>query len=201
MLDSLIALMPQYPLLSYHARNFEGKETLNMDEGANAVTWGVFPGREIIQPTVVDTASFRVWSEEAFELWRMWENIYKKKAPEGKEESKEKYEKAQDVLKGIRESYFLVNVVDNDYTNSQATIFDIFNRVITQMMSKEELQEAVEKVENENNELTRQMDGMKRLQLSTAADLQEASEENLQLKKMIIKLQKELRDEKAKQYL
>merc|ERR1719498_809366 len=109
----------------------------------------------------------------------MWENIYKKKAPEGKEESKEKYEKAQDVLKGIRESYFLVNVVDNDYTNSQTTIFDIFNRVITQMMSKEELQEAVEKVENENNELTRQMDGMKRLQLTTAADLQEASEENL----------------------
>ena len=105
------------------------------------------------------------------------------------------------MLKGIRESYFLVNVVDNDYTNSQATIFDIFNRVITQMMSKEELQEAVEKVENENNELTRQMDGMKRLQLTTAADLQEASEENLQLKKMIIKLQKELRDEKAKQYL
>ena len=111
---------------------------------------------------------------------------------------KEKYEKAQDA-KSIRESYFLVNVVDNDYTNSQATIFDIFNRVITQMMSKRTA-EAVEKVENENNELTRQMDGMKRLQLSTAADYRN-NEENLQLKKMIIKLQKELRDEKAKQYL
>ena len=101
----------------------------------------------------------------------------------------------------IRESYFLVNVVDNDYTNSQTTIFDIFNRVITQRMSKEELQEAVEKVENENNELTRQMDGMKRLQVSTAADLQKTNEENLQLKKMLIELQKELRDEKAKKYL
>lgn len=36
---------------------------------ANAVTWGVFPGREIVQPTVVDPASFRTWKEEAFELW------------------------------------------------------------------------------------------------------------------------------------
>lgn len=35
----------------------------------NALTWGVFPGREIVQPTVVDPASFRTWKEEAFELW------------------------------------------------------------------------------------------------------------------------------------
>ena len=28
---------------------------------ANAVTWGVFPGKEIIQPTVVDQQSFLVW--------------------------------------------------------------------------------------------------------------------------------------------
>ncbi|RHZ23509.1 hypothetical protein DYB37_002955, partial [Aphanomyces astaci] len=34
-----------------------------------AVTWGVFPGKEIIQPTVVDTASFAAWKDEAFELW------------------------------------------------------------------------------------------------------------------------------------
>ena len=26
-----------------------------------AVTWGVFPGREIIQPTVVDPVSFQIW--------------------------------------------------------------------------------------------------------------------------------------------
>ena len=26
-----------------------------------AVTWGVFPGKEIIQPTIVDTISFKVW--------------------------------------------------------------------------------------------------------------------------------------------
>ena len=27
----------------------------------NAVTWGVFPGREIVQPTVVDAVSFGIW--------------------------------------------------------------------------------------------------------------------------------------------
>ena len=27
----------------------------------NAVTWGIFPGREIIQPTVVDPVSFMFW--------------------------------------------------------------------------------------------------------------------------------------------
>ena len=26
-----------------------------------AVTWGVFPGKEIIQPTVVDPVSFHFW--------------------------------------------------------------------------------------------------------------------------------------------
>lgn len=27
----------------------------------NAVTWGVFPGKEVVQPTVVDPHSFSVW--------------------------------------------------------------------------------------------------------------------------------------------
>lgn len=26
-----------------------------------AVTWGVFPGKEIIQPTVVDPVAFKTW--------------------------------------------------------------------------------------------------------------------------------------------
>jgi methylenetetrahydrofolate reductase (NADPH) len=201
MLDILLKLMPKYPLLSYHARNVNGEETLNVNEGANAVTWGVFPCREIIQPTVVDTASFRVWSEEAFELWRMWENIYKKGPTSVEEKETEKYTKAQKVLQDIRESYYLVNLVDNDYTNAETTIFDIFNKAITQMMSKEELQKTVEKIENENNELTRQLDGMQRLHQSTVVELEKVNEENLHLKKLIIGLQKDLRNEKAKKYI
>ena len=42
-----------------------------------AVTWGVFPGCEIKQPTIVDPISFRAWSEEAFGLWReQWAKLY-----------------------------------------------------------------------------------------------------------------------------
>ena len=33
------------------------------------MTWGVFPGREVLQPTVVDPISFRVWKDEAFRQW------------------------------------------------------------------------------------------------------------------------------------
>lgn len=35
-------------------------------DDVNAVTWGVFWGREIIQPTVVDHTSFMIWKDEAF---------------------------------------------------------------------------------------------------------------------------------------
>lgn len=37
--------------------------------GVTAVTWGVFPGREVIQPTIVSVDSFRAWVGEAFDLW------------------------------------------------------------------------------------------------------------------------------------
>jgi methylenetetrahydrofolate reductase (NADPH) len=34
----------------------------NMDEGAaNTVTWGVFPGKEIVQPTIIEEVSFCAW--------------------------------------------------------------------------------------------------------------------------------------------
>lgn len=34
-----------------------------------ALTWGVFPGREIIQPTIADYKTFLIWKDEAFALW------------------------------------------------------------------------------------------------------------------------------------
>lgn len=38
------------------------KDYTNADRNApNAVTWGIFPGKEIIQPTVVDPVSFLYW--------------------------------------------------------------------------------------------------------------------------------------------
>ena len=49
--------------VNYHIINKNGSLNLtNCDsEQPNAVTWGVFPGKEIIQPTVVDPISFLSW--------------------------------------------------------------------------------------------------------------------------------------------
>nr|XP_028572188.1 methylenetetrahydrofolate reductase-like [Podarcis muralis] len=45
--------------VNYHIVNVKGENITNAHEmQPNAVTWGIFPGREIIQPTVVDPVSF-----------------------------------------------------------------------------------------------------------------------------------------------
>nr|XP_027099887.1 methylenetetrahydrofolate reductase 1-like [Coffea arabica] len=62
----------------------------------NAVTWGVFPAKEIIQPTVVDPSSFVVWKDEAFEIWsRAWAQLYPEADPSRK------------LLEEVRDTYFL----------------------------------------------------------------------------------------------
>lgn len=77
----------------------------------------MFPGREIVQPTVVDPVSFRAWREEAFELWRtQWAGAYKTPERGGTPEEQE----ARGVIDRIRKTYWLVNVVDNDYARSDA---------------------------------------------------------------------------------
>lgn len=68
------------------ALNREGTWMSNVGPDAvNAVTWGVFPGKEIIQPTVVDPKSFMVWKDEAFEIWtRGWAQLYPEDDPSRK---------------------------------------------------------------------------------------------------------------------
>lgn len=40
----------------------QGGFMTNMDEGAaNTVTWGIFPGKEIVQTTIIEEVSFRAW--------------------------------------------------------------------------------------------------------------------------------------------
>jgi len=61
----LAALIPQIerdPMMTYYAINRVGDlRTNTRSEGPNAVTWGVFPGREILQPTIVEAVSFMAW--------------------------------------------------------------------------------------------------------------------------------------------
>lgn len=92
--------------VNYHIINKSGSLNLtNCDsEKPNAVTWGVFPGMEIIQPTVVDPISFLSWKDEAFSLWQeRWGVLY-----EPESDSRKNLDK-------IMNTYILVNLVDNDY--------------------------------------------------------------------------------------
>jgi methylenetetrahydrofolate reductase (NADPH) len=100
----LLEKFSQSSSLTYHAISRDGSSfTNNNDNTTTAVTWGVFHNREIIQPTVVDPDAFRVWSHEAFSLWTTWINLYEIDSA------------ASRVLSEIRDNWFLLNVVENDY--------------------------------------------------------------------------------------
>ncbi|XP_077787158.1 methylenetetrahydrofolate reductase (NADPH)-like isoform X3 [Podarcis muralis] len=91
--------------VNYHIVNVKGENITNAHEmQPNAVTWGIFPGREIIQPTVVDPVSFMYWKDEAFALWiEQWAKLYE-------EESLSRM-----ILQYMHDNYYLVNLVDNDF--------------------------------------------------------------------------------------
>lgn len=74
----------------------------------SAVTWGVFPQKEILQPTVIDYESFKAWNEEAFLLWLEWARCYKKNL------------KSFALLNSIYNDYVLVSLVHHDFPNEDA---------------------------------------------------------------------------------
>ena len=60
------------PSITYMAVNAKGDMISNLGPtDVNAVTWGVFPAKEIIQPTVVDPQSFAVWKVHALHVQAM----------------------------------------------------------------------------------------------------------------------------------
>ena len=78
--------------------------------------------REIIQPSVVESSSFGIWKDEAFELWLShWSSALDAEVPEEK--------KAKEVIQEIHDTWFLVNLVDNDYVDEASDIFAIFKKV------------------------------------------------------------------------
>ncbi|KAG9128921.1 hypothetical protein Leryth_009659 [Lithospermum erythrorhizon] len=116
-LNALVEKCKAFPSVTYMAVNKGGQVISNVnDTDINAVTWGVFPAKEIIQPTVVDPASFVVWKDEAFEIWsRGWAQLYPDSDPSKK------------LLEQVQNSYYLVSVVDNDYMHSD--IFAVFKDI------------------------------------------------------------------------
>nr|AAL91367.2 chimera1 [synthetic construct]WBT04607.1 Met13 [synthetic construct] len=113
-LDTLVEKSKAFPSITYMAVNKSENWVSNTGESdVNAVTWGVFPAKEVIQPTIVDPASFKVWKDEAFEIWsRSWANLYPEDDPSRK------------LLEEVKNSYYLVSLVDNNYINGD--IFSVF---------------------------------------------------------------------------
>jgi len=93
--------------VGYMAVNKKGgtKTNLSSPSSVNAVTWGVFPGAEVKQPTVVDSKSFMAWKDEAFALWSEWSAIYEEGSP------------SREVIDSVVDSYYLVNIVDNNFVS------------------------------------------------------------------------------------
>ncbi|KAF9389627.1 hypothetical protein CPC16_005694 [Podila verticillata] len=113
-LEKLEERMSRFPTLTCNAINKVGDLHSNTNANKpNAVTWGVFPGREVVQPTIVELSSFDAWKDEAFALWEQWSRCY----PAGS--------KPRELLTEMGQTWYLVNIVDNDFHQPMG-IFDIF---------------------------------------------------------------------------
>lgn len=107
--QALVEMVKKNSALNLYAVNIRGEELRVGLElgGVTALTWGVFPNREILQPTIFDPSVFLVWSEEAFSIWTsMWLNLYDMDSP------------SYELIENIRDTYFLVAIIDNDYIGS-----------------------------------------------------------------------------------
>lgn len=95
------------------------------DNGRNAVTWGVFPGQEIVQTTIIERESFLAWKvcvsssnttprdltrfqDAAFSLWADWASVYPRQSPE------------RELLEDVRKKRWLVSIVHHDYIHTDS---------------------------------------------------------------------------------
>ncbi|TFK30211.1 methylenetetrahydrofolate reduct [Coprinopsis marcescibilis] len=93
----------------YFMANNKGESRSNVpDEGRNAVTWGVFPGQEVQQTTIIEQESFLSWKDEAYSIWNDWANFYHPESPERK------------LLQTVADERWLVSVIHHDYKDPNA---------------------------------------------------------------------------------
>ncbi|PFH54180.1 hypothetical protein AMATHDRAFT_72701 [Amanita thiersii Skay4041] len=106
-------------LVHWLAANNEGECRTNMpQEARNAVTWGVFPGQEIVQTTIIECESFLLWKDEAFSIWSDWASFYRP----GSEE--------RTILERVHDERWLVSIVHHDYKNPQ-NLWNFLSEMIT----------------------------------------------------------------------
>jgi len=210
-LKVLMEEMDRHPNLSYHAVNVKGQEYTNTRSArVNAVTWGVFPGREIVQPTVVDSVSFGAWKDEAFELWlTQWATAYQEGSL------------PRMLIHEIHDTFYLVNIVDENYggdktavaetedavrlehksegndvtrlektVNRHLDIFSLFKCVITRGFTSEQLFHFASETQRESEHLYAVVKELKAINHDTA-------NENRMLRTSLMQTQQEIADIKS----
>lgn len=90
--------------------------------------------------------SFKVWKDEAFALWReQWAKLY----PEGSA--------SRELLHHISDTYYLVNLVDNDYPK-ESCLWDLLNT----MFAQRELDRQSDFIQHDLDEMDKLTDKMMR---------------------------------------
>jgi len=92
--------------ITYFACNSQDEFESSDGKSLNPVTWGIFPGKEIVSPTIIEGVSFRSWAEEAFAIWREWQRVYKP----GSESA--------NLLGKVAQDYWLVNIICHEYRDA-----------------------------------------------------------------------------------
>jgi methylenetetrahydrofolate reductase (NADPH) len=127
-LQLMINALPHHPSLTLHSIDCQGN--LNSmprgsgggGRGVAALTWGVFPDKEILQPTIFDPDTFVVWSKEAFQLWvEAWAVLYEDETD------------SAELIHNIHDTYLLVAIIDNDFIDSD--MYAIFRQVMRDIES------------------------------------------------------------------
>lgn len=109
LLDQVLSRVEERPQLTYYAVSKAGNLRTNApSDGPNAVTWGVFPGKEIVQPTIVESVSFLAWRDEAYRLGEDWAHCFDAGTP------------SRALIEHIMNEWFLVNIGKSRFSNGLA---------------------------------------------------------------------------------
>lgn len=142
LIAELITRIERDPEMTYYAVNKAGDLKTNApSDGPNAVTWGVFPGKEIVQPTIVETISFLAWKDEFYRLGEDWAKCYTSVSP------------SRYVIEDIMDTWYLVNIVHNDF-HVENGIFALFDGLEVKDLDKELHGSAEGKVNGNGHSIT-----------------------------------------------
>ena len=99
LINEVISRVEEHSTMTYYAVTKNGDLRTNAPtEGPNAVTWGAFPGKEIVQPTIVEQVSFMAWKDEAFRLGSDWARCHPTLSP------------SRQLIDVIMDTWYLINI-------------------------------------------------------------------------------------------